>query len=69
MKQAKLFGEKEAEPKVLTSLELVKAEVLASQISKKLKPLCIRLELVGSIRRKKSVVGDIDFVAVATDGN
>jgi DNA polymerase (family X) len=69
MKQAKLFGEKEADPKVLTSLEIARAEMLASQISEKIKPLCIRLELVGSIRRKKLVVGDIDFVAVATDGN
>jgi DNA polymerase (family 10) len=69
MKQVKLFGEREREPKVLTSLEVAKAELLASQISEKIRPLCVRLELVGSIRRKKPVVGDIDFVLVASDGN
>jgi hypothetical protein len=47
MKQAKLFGEIEIEPKVLASLELSKAKMLASQISDQIKPLCIRLELVG----------------------
>jgi DNA polymerase/3'-5' exonuclease PolX len=67
-KQTKLFGTSE-EPKVLTSLELEKARILASQISDQIKPLCTRLELVGSIRRQKTLVGDIDFVVVATDSN
>ncbi len=67
MKQAKLFGGIEIEPKVLASLELSKAKMLASQISDQIKPLCIRLELVGSIRRQKPVVGDIDFVVATTD--
>lgn len=62
MKQAKLFGGIELEPKVLTSLELAKAKLLASQISDQIKSLCIRLEVVGSIRRQKALVGDIDFV-------
>lgn len=31
--------------------------------------MCIRIELVGSIRRQKAAVGDIDFVVVATDTN
>ena len=69
MKQAKLFGDTEAEPKVLSSLELAKARVLASQICNQMKALCIRLELVGSIRRRKVLVGDIDFVVVATNSN
>jgi DNA polymerase (family 10) len=67
-KQTKLFGASE-EPKVLKSLELEKAKMLASQISYQIKPLCIRLELVGSIRRQKTLVGDIDFVVMATDSN
>ena len=69
MKQAKLFGNTETEPKVLSSLELAKAKVLASQICNLTKALCIRLELVGSIRRRKAIVGDIDFVVVATNSN
>ena len=34
-----------------------------------MKALCIRLELVGSIRRRKATVGDIDFVVGATNSN
>jgi hypothetical protein len=51
MKQAKLFGDTETEPKVLTSLALAKAKILAEQITDKIKSLCIQLEVVGSIRR------------------
>ena len=69
MKQAKLFGETEAEPKVLSSLDLAKAKLLASQMSDQIKSLCVRLEVVGSIRRQKALVGDIDFVVEATDSN
>ena len=69
MKQARLFGDTEEEPKVLSSLELAKAKVLASQICDQMKTLCIRLELVGSIRRQKALIGDIDFVVVATNSN
>jgi DNA polymerase/3'-5' exonuclease PolX len=68
MKQAKLFGQDE-EPKVLTSLELAKAQTIASQVKNIIKPLCDKLEVVGSIRRQKATVGDVDFVAIATDGN
>jgi len=67
MKQAKLFGENE--PVVLTELELAKAQTIASQVEGIIKPLCDKLEVVGSIRRQKATVGDIDFVAIATDGN
>jgi len=69
VKQAKLFGDTEAEPKVLSSLELVKAKALASQIRDQMKALCVRLELVGSIRRQKALVGDIDFVVVAANSD
>lgn len=66
MKQAKLFGT-DTEPKVLTSLELAKAKALALQISGNVRTFCDKLELVGSIRRQKNLVGDIDFVVMATD--
>jgi DNA polymerase (family X) len=67
MKQAKLFGEDE--PIVLMKLELAKANTIASQVENAIKPLCDKLEVVGSIRRQKATVGDVDFVAIATDCN
>jgi len=67
MKQAKLFGEQE--PTVLAKLELAQAEIFAKQVENTVTPLCDRLEVVGSIRRQKPVVGDIDFVVVAADNN
>ncbi len=67
MKQAKLFGE--PEPTVLTKLELAQATILAKQIENIIGPLCSKIELVGSIRRQKPTVGDIDFVAVAADND
>jgi len=63
-----LFGSDE-EPKVLTSLEYVKAQAVALQVEEAIKPLCDRLEIVGSIRRKKLQVGDCDFVVLARDRN
>jgi DNA polymerase (family X) len=68
MKQSKLFGCDE-EPAVLISLEYVKAEAVALQVEDVVKPLCDRLKIVGSIRRRKPQVGDCDFVAIATDVN
>jgi len=67
MKQAKLFGEEE--PPVLNKLELEKAQTLAGQVESTVKPLCSKLEVVGSIRRKKPIVGDVDFVAIGTECN
>jgi DNA polymerase (family 10) len=67
LKQAKLFGGEE--PPVLTKLELANAKTLANQIERAVKPLCQKLEVVGSIRRQKPTVGDIDFVAVGTECN
>ncbi len=66
MKQVKLFGEEE--PVILKQLELAKAQVIAKQVESIVKPLCDKLEIVGSIRRQRLIVGDIDFVVVATDG-
>jgi DNA polymerase (family 10) len=65
LKQAKLFGEEE--PTVLTKLELAKAQILAEQVESIVKQLCDKLEVVGSIRRQRPMVGDVDFVAVATE--
>jgi len=62
-----LFGEEE--PNVLAELELAKAQSLAKQVELVVKPLCNKLEVVGSIRRQKPMVGDVDFVAVANDCN
>ena len=65
MKQARLFGEEE--PIVLTKLELAKAQIITKQVESLVKPICNKLEVVGSIRRCKPIVGDVDFVAVATE--
>jgi DNA polymerase/3'-5' exonuclease PolX len=68
MKQAKLFGSDE-QVKVITSLELAKAEALAKQVEETIKPLCDKLEIVGSIRRKRPMIGDCDVVVKTTDVN
>ncbi len=67
MKQVRLFGEEE--PTIFSKLELEKAQILVKEIVDKIQNLCQKLEVVGSIRRQKSTVGDIDFVAVANDVN
>jgi len=70
MKQTKLFGDDyQAEPQILTKLDLVNAEALALRIQGAIAPLCDKIQIVGSIRRKKATVGDIDFVVMATDAN
>jgi DNA polymerase (family 10) len=63
MKQAKLFSEKETP--ILKELSLNEAEKIANQIKTAVCVHCERLEVAGSIRRKKPSVHDIDFVAVA----
>jgi DNA polymerase/3'-5' exonuclease PolX len=68
VKQAKLFGS-DIEPEVITSLEHAKAEAIAVQVKEAIKPLCDRLKIVGSIRRKRPKVGDCDFVVLASDAN
>ena len=68
MKQAKLFG-LDDNPAILTSLEYAKAEQVALQVEAIVKPLCDKLKIVGSIRRKRPQIGDCDFVVLATDGN
>ena len=68
MKQAKLFGSDE-QIKVISCLDLAKAQTLAKQVEETIKPLCDNLKIVGSIRRKRPTIGDVDFVAKANDAN
>jgi DNA polymerase (family X) len=68
MKQSKLFGSDE-EIKVISSLELAKAETIAKQVEDTIKSLCQEIKVVGSIRRKRPAIGDCDFVVRATDAN
>jgi DNA polymerase (family 10) len=63
MKQAKLFSEKDTP--ILKELSLSEAEKIANQIKTAVDIHCERLEVAGSIRRKKPLVHDIDFVALA----
>ena len=68
MKQTKLFG-LDDDPSVLTGLEYAKAKEVALQVEAIIKPLCDRVNIVGSIRRKRPLIGDCDFVVLATDTN
>ena len=43
-------------------MELSKARKYAEQIVGELKPMCNRIEIAGSIRRGKPMVGDVDLV-------
>jgi DNA polymerase (family 10) len=64
-KQSTLFPEQEIT--VLTELSLKEAEEIAEQIKTAVAAHCEKIEVAGSIRRRKPVVHDIDFVAVAKD--
>lgn len=45
-------------------MELWKALLIANNLVKKLKPVCYRVEIAGSIRRKKTEVKDIELVVI-----
>lgn len=45
-------------------IPLVKAQQIAQKITLELAPYCARVEIAGSIRRKKETVGDIEIVAL-----
>ena len=62
-RQATLFPEHEVE--VVSELELAEAEKLADQVKTSESVHCELLEIVGSIRRRKPKIHDVDFVAVA----
>jgi DNA polymerase/3'-5' exonuclease PolX len=61
-KQSTLFPEDDAP--VLAELDLKEAEKIADQIKSTVCAHCDRIEVVGSIRRQKVKVHDIDFVVV-----
>jgi DNA polymerase (family 10) len=61
-KQSTLFPE--AEVTVLPELDLKEAEKTAEQVKTAVAAHCDKLEIAGSIRRQKTIVHDIDFVAV-----
>jgi len=62
-KQSKLFGGDEEIMKV-EKLNLVQAEALAGTVLNLVNAWCKKIEVVGSIRRKKPEIRDIDFVVL-----
>ena len=62
-KQATLFPEHEIP--VIAELSLEEAEEIANQIKTSASIHCEKLEIVGSIRRRRPKIHDVDFVAVA----
>jgi len=62
-KQSTLFPENEAA--IIAELELRDAESLARQIKTAVEAHCVKIEVAGSIRRRRLKVHDIDFVVVA----
>jgi DNA polymerase (family 10) len=49
------------------AIQLERAEETARRIIKRLKPYCERIEVAGSIRRRRPWVNDIDIVLIAKD--
>ncbi|MBA7661242.1 hypothetical protein ES703_69257 [subsurface metagenome] len=48
-------------------IELERAQRIATEVIKRLSPYCSRIEVAGSVRRKKPEVNDIDFVLIPND--
>lgn len=48
----------------ITCLKLETARVIAEQVCQVLRPVCERVEVAGSIRRRRPLVHDIDLVAI-----
>ncbi len=48
-------------------MELERAQRIAEAVVKRLSPYCSRIEVAGSVRRKKTTVKDIDFVLIPSD--
>ena len=48
-------------------MELEKAKAIADEVIKRLSPHCQRIEVAGSIRRRKATVNDIDLVLIPSD--
>ena len=48
-------------------MELERAQKIADGVVKRLAPYCRRIEIAGSIRRRKATVNDIDLVLIPSD--
>ncbi len=48
-------------------IALERAEKIAAAVVKRLSPYCQRIEVAGSVRRRKPTVADIDFVLIPSD--
>jgi len=48
-------------------MELERAQKIASEVVKRLSPYCSKIQVAGSIRRKKPMVQDIDLVLIPSD--
>ncbi len=48
-------------------MQLERAEKIAGEVIKRLSPHCQRIEMAGSIRRRKPWVNDCDFVLIPND--
>ena len=48
-------------------MKLERAQKIATEVIKQLSPYCQRIEVAGSIRRRKAIVHDIDLVLVPSD--
>ena len=48
-------------------MDLQRAQSIADSVVKRLSPYCSRIEVAGSVRRKKPAVNDIDFVLIPED--
>jgi DNA polymerase (family X) len=55
----------ETEPATETRWPLAAAQAVAAEIASYLRPHCSRLEIAGSIRRKRETVGDVEIVFVS----
>lgn len=64
MRQKDLPGRKEGDG-VKTSLPYAEALKIAAGVVEDLTPCCERIEIAGSLRRKKPEVGDIEIVCIA----
>lgn len=52
-----------------TKISLERAEAIAKKIVEELSPYCERIEIAGSVRRRKPEVGDIEIVAIPKPWN
>jgi len=51
----------------MTQIALERAEKIAEAVIKRLAPYCQKIEVAGSIRRRKPEVKDVDFVLIPSD--